>query len=188
MKEIIVLTIITGLIFIIFSLTLIFGLTKKNRKLKLIAIFSFIAFLSLTGLTGYKFVTKSYHKITDTLKPRTGNEIYDALFGKPKSGCVTVLNSQDQTIPKIDYAIWLHFETCPEELNRILSLHNFSSETIPTNELRVDGPSANEKWFNPASLGDSIFVFNYKKDDYGNGQTIYSSLDSTKVFCIDVLD
>jgi hypothetical protein len=37
-------------------------------------------------------------------------------------------------------------------------------------------------------LGDSIFVFNYKKDDYGNGQTIYSSLDSTKVFCIDVLD
>jgi hypothetical protein len=33
-----------------------------------------------------------------------------------------------------------------------------------------------------------LLVFVYKKDDFGNGQTIYSSLDSTKVFCIDVLD
>jgi hypothetical protein len=169
-------------------LTLIFGLTRKNKQLKLIAIFSFIAFLCLASLTGYKFITKSYNKIANTLKPRTGDEIYDSLFGNPKSDCVKILNSQDQMIPKIDYAIWLHFETCPEELNRILSLHSFSSEIISTKGLEIDGPSANEKWFNPASLGDSILVFNYKKDDYGNGQTIYSSLDSTQVFCIDVLD
>jgi hypothetical protein len=101
---------------------------------------------------------------------------------------VKVLNSQDQVIPKIDYAIWLYFETCPKELNRILNLHSFSSETISTKGLEIDGPSANEKWFEPASLGDSILVFTYKKDHYGNGQTIYSSVDSTKVFCIDVLD
>jgi len=188
MKEIIVLTIIAGLILIVFVLTLILGVAKKNRKLKIIALSFFIAFLSLATLTGYKFVTKSYNKITQTLKPRTGTEIYNSLFGIPKSDCVKILNSQDQMIPKIDYAIWLHFKTCPEELHRILSLHDFSSETISTKGLEIDGPSANEKWFNPASLGDSIFIFNYKKDDYGNGQTIYSSLDSTKVFCIDVLD
>jgi hypothetical protein len=188
MKEIIVLTIIAGLIFIVSVLTLIFGFLKKSKKLKLIALFFFISFASLAGLTGYKFVTKSYNKITRTLKPRTGTEIYNSLFGNPKLDCVKVLNSQDQVIPKIDYAIWLYFETCPKELNRILNLHSFSSETISTKGLEIDGPSANEKWFEPASLGDSILVFTYKKDHYGNGQTIYSSVDSTKVFCIDVLD
>ncbi|MFN5214064.1 MAG: hypothetical protein ACK5DY_05550 [Bacteroidota bacterium] len=50
------------------------------------------------------------------------------------------------------------------------------------------GPSVNTDWFKPQSLGDSIWVFIYNLDEYGNGQTIYSSLDSTKAFCIDVLD
>ena len=62
------------------------------------------------------------------LKPRTGDEIYSALFGKTNNSCLKVLNQQDQIVPKIDYAIWLHFKTCPNELNRILQLHNFKTE------------------------------------------------------------
>jgi hypothetical protein len=72
MKEIIVLTIIAGLIFIVFVLTLIFGFLKKSKKLKLIALFFFISFASLAGLTGYKFVTKSYNKITGNIKTKNG--------------------------------------------------------------------------------------------------------------------
>ena len=98
----------------------------------------------MAGWTGYQFVTKSYKKVADILKPRTDDEIYNALFGKRKFDCVNVLNKQDQVIPKIDYAIWLQFETCPEELKRILSQHEFTSEKISTSGLEVDGPSANE--------------------------------------------
>ena len=188
MKEIILLTVITGLFFLTAVLTLVFGFIKKSKNLKHFSLFIFIGFLALAGWTGFKFVTKSYQKVADTLKPRTGDAIYDALFDRRKSDCVKILNYQDQVVPKIDYAIWLHFETCPEELKRILSRHKFSSEKISTSNLEADGPSANQKWFNPASLGDSIFLFRYKKDEYGNGQTIYSSLDSSKAYCIDILD
>jgi hypothetical protein len=121
--------------------------------------------------------------VTTILKPRTGNEIYFALFGKTESKCLKVLNHQDQVIPKIDYAIQLHFETCPNELKRILKLYDFRTEIHSTKDWKT-----NEDWFKPETLGDSILVFTYKKDQYGNGQTIYSSLDSTKAFCIDILD
>jgi hypothetical protein len=189
MKEIIVLTIATGLLFIIFSLTLFFGLTKKNKKLKQTALFVSIAFLSLAGLTGYKLVTKSYHKIADTLKPRTGDEIYDDLFGKRQTNCVKVLNYQDQVIPKIDYAIWLHFETCPDELKRILSRHQFSVEKLPTKEWNGKIPYGETlDWFNPTILGDTIMVYEYSTTDNRNIQTIWTTSDSTKVFCRDVLD
>ena len=189
MKEIIVLTIVTGLLFLIFSLTLIFGLTKKNRKFKQAALFIFIAFLSLAGLTGYKFVTKSYHKIADTLKPRTGDEIYDGLFGKRQNNCVKVINYQDQVIPKIDYAIWLHFETCPDELKRILSRHEFSREKLATKGWNGKIPYGETlDWFNPTTLGDTIIVYEYSTNNSRNIQTIWATLDSTKVFCRDILD
>src|SRR5690606_39355592 len=66
-------------------------------------------------------LSKTYNKVTETLSPRTGDEIYDALFDKRQTDCIKILNFQDQVVPKIDYAIWLHFETCPDELKRILS-------------------------------------------------------------------
>jgi hypothetical protein len=187
-KEIISLTVITGLLFLIALSTLVFGFIRKNRNLKLTSLFFIIAFFALAGWTGYRVARKSYTTISKSFTPRTGDEIYDALFDRRKFDCVKVLNKQDQVVPKIDYAIWLEFETCPEELKRILSQHEFVSEKISTTGLEADGPSANEKWFNPSGLGDSILVFRYKKDEYGNGQTIYSSLDSTKAFCIDILD
>ena len=189
MKEIIILIIVTGLIFLVFILTLIFGLTKKNKKLKLTALFAFIAFLSLGSLTGYKLVTKSYNKITEVLKPRTGDEIYDGLFGKREINCVKVLNYQDQVIPKIDYAIWLHFETCPSELKRILSRHEFSAEKLPTKEWNGKIPYGETlDWFNPTTLGDTIMVYEYSTTNNRNIQTLWTTLDSTKVFCRDILD
>ena len=188
MKELIILTVISGLVFIIFLVILIISLTRKNKKFILPSISMFVAFGGLTGWTGFKFVSKSYNKVTEILKPRTGDEIYDALFGKRQTDCVKIINYQDQIVPKIDYAIWLYFETCPSELNRILSLHDFKTEIVSTKEWNTSGPLANENWFKPETLGDSILTFTYNKDDYGNGQYIYSSLDSTKVFIKDILD
>ncbi len=189
MKEIIVLAILTGFVFLAFILSLIFGFIKKRNKLKQIAIFFFIAFLSLGSFTGYKFVTKSYHKIADSLKPRTGEEIYDNLFGKRQTNCVKVLNHQDQVVPKIDYAIWVYFDTCPEEMKRILSRHEFSVEKLPTKKWNPKIPSGETlDWFNPTTLSDTIMVYEYASDNNRNIQTIWSTLDSTKVFCRDILD
>lgn len=188
MKELVLLTFITGLSFLLFLVTFIFGLTRSNKKLKVAALFFCFVFLGLAGWTGIKFISKSYNKVTKTFRPRTGDEIYDALFGQRQTNCIKVLNYQDQVVPKIDYAIWLHFDTCPQELKRILEAHNFTLERKATKGWHSEGPLANQDWFKPESLGDTILVFKYAKDEYGNGQTIYSSLDSTKAFCVDILD
>jgi hypothetical protein len=189
MKEIIISAVITGLAFIIFCATLIFGTIKKNNKLKVISLFAFIAFIFLAGWTVFKVGTKSYNKVADTLKPRTGDEIYDALFGKRQSDCVQVLNYQDQVVPKIDYAIWLHFKTCPTELKRILSRHEFSAEKLATKNWNGKIPYGETlDWFNPTTLSDTIIVYEYSSDDNRNIQTIWATPDSTKVFCRDIFD
>jgi hypothetical protein len=188
MNELIKFIVISGLILLLFLVTLILGITKKNKKLKLTSLIIFFVFMCMAVWTGFKFLSKTYNKVTETLRPRTGDEIYDALFEKRQTDCINVLHYQDQVVPKIDYAIWLHLETCPKELKRIISLHDFKTEVLSTTGWKTDGPLAHENWFKPESLGDSILVFTYKKDEYGNGQYIYSSLDSSIVFIKDVLD
>ena len=188
MKEIIIWLILSGTFFISFLALLLIGVFRKNRVIIFSSLFSLTITLGSAFWTGYLLLDKSYHKVTETLRPRTGEEIYSALFGKPENECVKILNYQDQIVPKIDYAIWLHFETCPKELNRILNQHEFIASILAKTGVEQNGPSENDKWFKPQTLGDSLLVFVYKKDDFGNGQTIYSSLDSTRVFCIDVLD
>ena len=189
MKEIVIFTAITGFAFLVFGLFLFFGIFWKNKRYLLTSVFAFIVFLGFAGWTGFKFITKSYSKITNTLKPRNGDGIYDALFGKRQTDCVKILNYQDQIVPKIDYAIWLHFETCPEELKRILSRHEFSGGKVATNGWDSKIPLGETlDWFKPATLGDTIMVYEYSTENSRNIQTIWTSLDSTKVFCRDVLD
>jgi hypothetical protein len=189
MKEIIILTVISGLTFLGFLLTLILGLTKKNKKIKITALLLFFAFISLTTWAGFKFVSKTYNKVAETLRPRTGNEIYNALFNKRQTDCIKILNFQDQVVPKIDYAIWLHFETCPDELKRILSKHKFTKVRLSTANLDGKIPYGETlDWFNPSTLGDTIMVYEYSSNDSKNIQTIWTSLDSTKVFVRDIFD
>jgi len=189
MKEIIILTIILGLFFLLFIVMLILSFTKKSNLLKLITLFLFVVFICLTIFTGFKFVAKSYNKVTDFFKPRNGYEIYDALFEKRQTDCIKIINYQDQVIPKIDYAIWLHFETCPEELKRILLRHEFTAGRFPTNDWNGIIPYGETlEWFNPKILGDTIMVYEYSTNDSKNIQTIWTNLDSTKVFVRDIFD
>jgi hypothetical protein len=151
---------------------------KKRNPLKLIAILLLFVFIALFDI-----------KVRETFRSRTGEEIYEALFGKQKTNCVSILNYQDQIIPKIDYAIWLQFETCPEELKRILSKHEFSGSKVSTDKWNGKAPYGETiKWFNPKTLGDSIMVYEYSSDDRRNIQTIWANLDSTKVFVRDIFD
>lgn len=189
MKEVIILTIISGLAFLVFLVTLILGLTKKNKQLKLTALFVFLAFIGMAGWTGYKVVSKTYNKVANIFKMRTGDEIYDALFEKRKTDCVKILNFRDQVVPKIDYAIWLHFKTCPNELGRILSRHDFNGEKLPTDKWNRKIPLGETiEWFNPTTLGDTIMVYEYSTNDNRSIQTIWTNLDSTEVYVRDIFD
>ncbi|MGX7666694.1 hypothetical protein [Flavobacterium pedocola] len=189
MKELILLISISGLSFLLFLVTFILGVTKKKKKLIVTSFLCFFIFIGLTGWTVFTFVNKSYNKVTETLKPRTGDEIYDALFDQRQTNCIKILNYQDQVVPKIDYAIWLHFETCPNELKRILSRHEFTAVKLATAKLDGKIPhSETLDWFNPTKLGDTIMVYEYATIDSRNIQTIWTTLDSTKVYVRDILD
>ena len=155
MKEIVIWTIITVMITITSLIVLIVGFVKKKRRLFLPFFILMAIALSCGVWTVYLFTSKSFNRLTDILEPRKGNEIYEALFGKPTINCIKVLEHQDQVIPKIDYAILLHFETCPEELKRILSLHEFKAEVVSSESWEVKGASISESWFRPETLGDA---------------------------------
>lgn len=189
MRELILLAVISGLVFLVFLLILVLGFKRRDNKLKLMALLLFFVFIGLTAWTGFKFVSKTYSKVTETLKPRTGDEIYDALFGNRQTNCVKVLNYQDQVVPKVDYAIWLHFETCPTELKRILSRHQFSREKLSKADWHGKVPNDEVlEWFKPTTLGDTILIYEYSTYDSQNIQTIWTNLDSTKVFVRDIFD
>lgn len=188
MNEILAWALISGLLFLIFLTTLLWGLIKKRPYVLTVSLLSLLILFGTASRFVYLLASKSYQRISVMFTPRTGDEIYSALFGNTNHKCLRVLHHADQVIPKIDNAIWLYVETCPDELSRILQRHPFKVEKQSTQGWMPSGPSVNTDWFKPQSLGDSIWVFIYNLDEYGNGQTIYSSLDSTKAFCIDVLD
>ena len=189
MKHIIFLSISTGFAFLLFIAVLITAIIKKKKALWLSAVMLFVLFASLLGFTGYTLASKTYNKVAGAVKPRTGDEIYDALFGKRQIDCVKVIHSQDQVVPKIDYAIWLYFETCPGELGRLLKRHDFSMTRIPAERLNAAIPLGDSvPWFKPESMGGAITVYEYATDDSRGIQTFWVSADSTQVYCRDIWD
>lgn len=169
------------------SAALALGYYHKKQMLYYIGAAAMAAFAVLTVYSVYTVTYKTYNKVTQLFTPRSGNEIYVSLFGEPNVGCATILNFQDQAVPKIDYAIWLHFKTCPEELDRILLQLPYLTDT--TTQLSVnDGPSENNMWFKPKLLGDTLIEYQYIGDDNRTAQFIYTNLSRTEAYCIDILD
>ncbi len=164
---------------------IIYALIKRNRA----SVYSLMAVVLLCAGTGgytiYKVIVRVQHAFT----PRTGMQIYTALLGKPEYDCVKVINQQDQVIPKIDYAIWLYFETCPKELSRVLARHSYTVKPYFLTHTHSDDTSSYVNWFQPDLLqGDSARIFEWRSEDQRNISTLYVSWDSTKVYCQDILD
>ena len=189
MKEILILGALSALLFLSFIATLATGLAKNKKNLIFTSLTILSCFLGLASWTGYTFIKKSMGKVTNAFEPRTGAEIYQALFEPDESGCVRVTNSVDQIIPRIDPAIWLKFETCPAELKRILSRHPYNFEKIETASWMESIPYGEKiDWLNAREMGDTILVFEYATPSRRNIQTLWVSRDSTKVLCRDLLD
>lgn len=188
MKEVISLLLITGISFLVFLVFLLIGIIKKNLRLVLISVLIFVI-SSVVGVWSIIVVTKkAYDRFSELAEPRSGFIIYTSLFGQPHSDCLEMINYKDQLIPKIDVAIWLHFKTCPEELGRIVRRKEFKMEKIAAANLHFEQqPSANENWFDPKKLGDTVLIFTWY-DERNNGQEIYCSTDSTEVYLKDIFD
>ena len=187
MQVIIILGITTLFLFIGSIIFFLIAITKKKMPLFYLALL--LSFVGVgTGLfAGYRFLYKSFVKISDSLKPRTGEEIYAALFDGNPNECTNVIEKQDQVVPKIDVAIYLHFLTCSEEIKRILAQHEYELTKLSTKDFRYADESG-VRWFIPKLLGDSVLVYEYKKDELGNGQILYVSTEMDEVFCKDVWD
>lgn len=187
MKEILVLLVITGAFFIAFGITFITALVKKRRKLMLFSLVLFLSFM-ISGISlVYTLAAKSVHTVGSLLfdKPRTGQKIYTALFGKTPYACLKVVRYQDQTIPRLDDGIRLEVLTCPAEITRILQQKKFTAEK----KIMIQKDHPDPVWFKPETLGNSIWVYTYYNEQRpGNSQTIYLSADSTKAFCVDIAD
>jgi hypothetical protein len=191
MKQIIIWTLVSGLLFISFLALLIIGLVRKKRTNLLFS----IAFLLLTFIGGfyvlYLVATKSANRISAMGKPRTGIEIYTALFDRPAYGCVEVMNKMDQTVPRLDCCIWLEFKTCPIELNRIINRESLVPPIYQYSDTSAFIPNYSPRpvWWNPHLLGDSVVVLQkYDPDDPNHDQILIFSRDSTHAFYCDMAD
>jgi hypothetical protein len=125
MKEITILVGVSAVLLCGFIFAVILCVLKRKRKFILAALFNLVLLAFFVSWTIFLVAGKSYSKIITILKPRTGKEIYTALFGETFNECLNVLDQQDQIVPIIDTSILLRVQTCPEELKRILALHNY---------------------------------------------------------------
>jgi hypothetical protein len=41
-------------------------------------------------------------------------------------------------------------------------------------------------WFELSKMGDSVYVYTYKRNDFGSYQTLFVSKKKDEVYCIDV--
>ena len=178
----------------VFSLILLIGsivfffIAIAKKKMPLFYLALLLSFVGVgTGLfAGYTFLYKSYIKISDAFKPRTGTQIYAALFDGNPNECTEVIEKQDQVVPVIDVAIYLHFKSCEAELNRILKQQQYEMSVLVKNEEDTTSNSIDPDWFEPSKMGDSVYVYTYKKDDFGNYQSLFVSKKKHEVYCKDI--
>jgi hypothetical protein len=122
----------------------------------------------------------------DLLKSKSGIEIYTILFQKPQDGCLLITNSTDQSVPYVDCCIWLELNTCPKELKRIVSMHQFETQKyLIKDTLEYDISFGRKpKWWNLILLGDTLLKMTFKRDSK-HEQIFFVNRDSTHVFCCD---
>lgn len=184
MREGIIGLLVSGVGFFVLFIVLIYGVVKTKKVAIVLGVLGLLAALAGGIWSAGRIIVESRRRVESITAPRTGEVVYVALFGEPEP-CVQVLNHQDQTIPVIDYAIYLKVQTCPREMERLAQRRTYEVEKIapPAAGNRMD----NLAWFNPAVMGDSVWVWS-RFDEFGNGQRIYLSPDSTLFFCEDIAD
>ena len=179
-------------VLIVFILLIVVNIIVTIRRKTKASVITLVGLIILTAGIGFYtaayFAGKSYRNIKSAFTPRTGKGAYEAFWGVDSFNCVEIIHFQDQIIPKIDYAIKLHFKTCPQELQRITRQKDYKTDTITNGNFHHTTPQDPADWFQPDKLGDTVIAYTHYFNEYGDGQIIYSNTDSTEVYCIDILD
>lgn len=118
---------------------------------------------------------------------RMGVQVYVDLFGIPRDCYSYVLESQDRVLPRIDYAIWIHFTTCPEEIQRISRQKKFTQTKVVAHQWAERYASPKGNWFKPQSLGDTVIIYSWSKPSTNSSRKIYTNTAQTEAYCIDIL-
>jgi hypothetical protein len=118
---------------------------------------------------------------SEKILSRSDDEVYASMFGEPESQCGKILSVID-SIQNSASVVWLRLETCPSELNRIVNQYDYNFARVLTANWTQKLPlGENIDWTNPQQLGDTILVFEFPNTIFI--QTLWTSSDSTKVFC-----
>ncbi|HEY0680681.1 MAG TPA: hypothetical protein VGD17_20520 [Chitinophagaceae bacterium] len=187
MDSIVFWIVLTVVLFILFVILLIKAIISRKKSWFVFTGLVLLLTIAASAFSAWIIGKKSIDLVQDTFEPRSGNEIYAALFGNSTENCVRVINHKDQA-PILDCCIWLQFQTCPAELRRILAQGDFAMTTVSKDKIGFHDPKRSEEptWFNPQLLGDSILIFRYSHTKTDREQMIYSSTDSTMVYYYDM--
>lgn len=131
----------------------------------------------------YRTAERSVEELRAFTTPRSGSEIYAALFGPPINTCMQVLDHDDALIPKLDNVIRLHVRTCPEEIRRIVAQGRYTEES----SMELSYTAENEA-YSIHQLGEDATTLNWTVSDGRHWRTLHFSPDSTELIVIDVLD
>lgn len=163
------------------------ALVKSRKKLLYAAVGLFIA----TGIAGGVFVYRLFNKVAafPNPDPRTGDEMYEQSFSKDRLDCVTVINSKDRENIFTSCCTWMEFNTCPEELQRVLAGRKHFTFKAGREMIASMKPATSERpdWWQPESLGDSALVISFEFPIAGIQQKLMVATDSTKAFYIEAM-
>ncbi len=192
MREVIGLLLLASSVSAVALGLLFYGLVKHRQR----AIYAAGAGLLLGGLlaSGAFFLAgkKTYRRAAEAVRPRSGEEIYTALFGPAQPGCVRVLHYQDQVVPRLDCCIWLEFSTCPAEIKRIIAADSgfhAISQPIASSYCDTLGYSPGPAWWHPVRIGRAaLFRRKFRLDNPNRDQLLIFSSDSTHAYYYNMAD
>lgn len=168
-------------LFLISIIIMIASGSGKSRQTIVAIVSCFAVSIILGSYSVYALINEVNVLATDTVKQRSGEEIYEYYYGSPRYPCLKIIDHADY----MDSAggDWLHFNTCPAEFNRIIRQYQFEV-AIDTNANEwINKPVPGTDWFKPETLGEDRQKFSFPPEPDPR-LIIYTNRDSTEVFMV----
>lgn len=178
-------TIVIGLIaitlFLISVIIMIVSGSGKSKQTMMAIICCFASSLILGSYSIYAFVNGANELMSDTDQQKSGEEIYEYYYGKPRYNCLKMIDHADyQTSAR---GAWLHFKTCTEEFTRIIRQYRFTVAIDTNTNEWTSAPLPVNDWFKPEDLGEDRLKFSFPAEPKPR-LLIYTNSDSTEVFMV----
>ncbi len=181
MRVIIATGLIAMMLLMIAIIIMIASGSGKSRQTVMAMVCCLATSLIIGSYSVFAFINRLDDLMPTPDGKRSGDEIYEYYFGKPRYNCLSMIDHTDlQASSKGD---WLHFKTCQEEFSRIIRQYRFRV-TIDTNSNEwFDKPVPDNDWFKPNKLGEGRQKFSFPPQPKPR-LIIYTNSDSTEVYMV----